>query len=371
MDKPITSCTVATRVPLNMSDSSNGLTMVSYESFPEEDKQVIEKFLGEVDTSSQISIYDFGDNLQKDVNKLVGKLLSTTQPKFLGELGNEIVALSTEIESINLNNNGFMNKLFNHFRSLKKQAKVLKAKYESVQKNIDIIYNNLVGHNLKLRTSVSANMQYFEALKSSYHQIGLAVFALNMVKQEKEQEYKNLLQNEDSNEDLIKAKGLEVIIQAIGQKLYELEQSMEDTFQQAIVITELTQSTATLYGQVKGAQNTTLPRFQKGIYAAILQLEQKEAIQYIIKLREVSNNLAKRNSDLLVQQGQNIAELVAEGPMDAETFVYVTNNLVQFIQNSTDNIKKIEEAQEKGRQLMEQSRTSIQSAQRDSLKAIE
>lgn len=371
MDKPIAPCTITTRVPLNMSDSSNGLTVVSYDSFPEEDKQVIEKFLGEVDTSSQISIYDFGDNLQKDVNTLVGKLLSTTQPKFLGELGNEIVALSTEIESINLNNNGFMNKFFNHFRSLKKQAKVLKAKYESVQENIDKIYKNLVGHNLKLRTSVSENMQYFEALKRSYHEIGLAVFALNMVKQEKEQEYKNLLQNKDCNEDLMKAKGLEVIIQAIDQKLYELEQSMEDTFQQGISVTQITQVSATLYGEVNGARQVTIPRFQKGIYMAIRLLEQKEATKYIKKLREVSNNVAKNNSDLLVQQGQEVADLVAQGPMDPETFVYIANNLVQFVQNSTANIKKIEEAREKGRQLMEQSHTSVQSAYRDSLKAIE
>ena len=148
---------------------------VSNNQFTPEDLAKINEVQNSINLQDSVYIMSYGSAAQNKMIQFSENTLSNVMNKDLGEVGEAITDVITELKGFDIENETKGKGIFGFFKKATNNITKLKTKYTSVEANIDSIVKNLEAHQRNLLKDISIldqmynyNLEYLKELEILY-----------------------------------------------------------------------------------------------------------------------------------------------------------------------------------------------------------
>lgn len=330
--------TMSTQNSLSTTDNAELAAQQDRPLTPEEQAKVeeIRKSIDLTDTSAMVQ---YGTGAQKDISSFSDDILSKVRSKDTGEAGELMRNLLVKVNDVGVSDLT-KNSVFGSVRS---KLKKFSARYQKMEGQIDEIANNLDKQRVTLLNDINMydtmyqkNLDYFKEL-DLYIRAGreeLQHVQTEVIPKLREQ----VAQSTDPMAPQV-VKDYEDSANRFEKKLYDLELSRTISLQMAPQIRLIQSNDRELAEKIQTSILNTIPIWKNQIVLAIGLARQKEALEMQRAVTETTNELLKKNAELLKQQSVDVAKESERGIVDIETLEKVNTDLIDTI-NETIEIHK-------------------------------
>ncbi|MGF7011948.1 uncharacterized protein YaaN involved in tellurite resistance [Lachnospiraceae bacterium PF1-22] len=316
-----------------------------------EEAAMIENFASQIDLSNINGVLTYGATTQKKMSGFSEETLRTIKSKDLGEVGNLLGSVVTNIKSFDEEEKG----LFGLFKKGYNKLQAWKTKYDSVSVNINKICDELEGHKITLMKDIAdldnmykLNLEYFKEL-TMY--IAAGKKKLSQVQKNELVELRNKAIASGKQEDAQVVSDLEAQCNRFEKKLYDLELTRTIAMQTAPQIRMVQNNDSVMIEKITTIVVNTIPLWKNQMILALGVENSKRAMEDARKVTDATNELLKKNADTLKQSTVDIAKESERGIVDIETLEYSNKQLIstidEVIKIQEDGKKKREEAEER------------------------
>ena len=306
---------------------------------PEEQKMV-DDFAEKIDITNSQLVLQYGAASQKKLSVFSETALSRVKTKDMGETGDLITSLITELQGFDANAEQPKG-IFGFFKKASNNIEQLKTRYESADKNVERIRAQLEDHQVTLMKDITMldkmyqlNLVYFKEL-TMYILAGkkkLASVRANELKAAQEKAQRTQLP-----EDAQAARDLADLCDRFEKKLYDLELTRNVSIQMGPQI-RLIQSNDTLMAEkIQTTIVNTIPLWKNQMVLALGIAHSQEAMKAERAVTDATNELLKRNAATLKQGTIDIAKESERGIVDIETLQQTNKQLIETL----DELNKI------------------------------
>ena len=314
----------------------------------DEEKKMVDSFAAQIDLHNSGAILQYGVGTQKKMADFSEKALENVRTKDMGEVGDMIAGLVTELRSFDAEEES--KGLFGLFKKSENRLNALKAKYNKVETNVNDIVKVLEGHQIQLLKDVDVldrmytmNLAYFKEL-SMYILAGKKKLMEVRNTQLKELQDKAALSG--LPEDAQAAKDLANLCDRFEKKIYDLELTRTVSIQTAPQIRMVQQSDTVMAEKIQSTIVNTIPLWKNQMVIAIGVEHSTQAAKAQREVTDMTNALLKKNADALKVATIESAKEAERGIVDMETLKHTNQTLISTL----DEVLKIQtEGKEKRR----------------------
>ena len=336
---------------------------LNYESLTEEEKAAIEDFNKKIDVTDSTQVLQYGAKAQSKISQFSDSVLEGVKTRSTGEVGDLLANLVGEIKSfdsdITGDNKTFLGKLFNN---AKKQVDTWIAKYSKIETNIDGIEKQLENHRLQMLKDIAIFDTMYEKNLEYFKEISLYIIA----GEKKLEELRNVelpklrAQAQESGEqlDAQKVQDMENIINRFEKKIYDLKTTRIISIQMAPQIRLLQNNEAELVEKIQGSITNTIPLWKNQIVLALGINNAKQALGAQKAVTNLTNDMLKKNSEILKQGSIEIAEESERAIVDVETLQKTNRDIIE-------TLDKVIEIHEAGRAKRQEAEVELQNIEKE------
>ena len=336
---------------------------LNYESLTEEEKAAIEEFNKKIDVTDSTQILQYGAKAQSKISQFSDSVLEGVKTRSTGEVGDLLANLVGEIKSFDSDiagdNKSFLGKLFNN---AKKQVDTLIAKYSKIETNIDGIEKQLENHRLQMLKDIAIFDTMYEKNLEYFKEISLYIIA----GEKKLEELRNVelpklrAQAQESGEqlDAQKVQDMENTINRFEKKIYDLKTTRIISIQMAPQIRLLQNNEAELVEKIQGSITNTIPLWKNQIVLALGINNAKQALGAQKAVTNLTNDMLKKNSEILKQGSIEIAEESERAIVDVETLQKTNRDIIE-------TLDKVIEIHETGRAKRQEAEVELQNIEKE------
>ena len=303
---------------------------------PEEDK-MIEDFSQKIDLEDTNIILQYGSGAQKKISNFSEKTLDTVRNKDLGEIGGLLDKLVVDIKSMDAEESsgplGFFKKQIN-------KLDALKSKYQSAEKNISDISKILENHQITLMKDISMLDQMYDLNEEYYKEISMYIEAGN----------RKLMKTYKEDIPALESKARTSNLPLDAQKVNDLK-SQANRFEKKLHDLDLTRMVSIqMAPQIRMIQTTivnTIPLWKNQMVLALGMNHTEQAIKTQQRVTDLTNNLLRKNADILKQNTIETAKATERGIIDLDTIKHTNEALISTI----EEVRNIQIEGKKNREL--------------------
>ncbi len=330
------------------------------------EQQAIRDFVKKIDIKDSTMIVQYGAPAQTKISDFADNMLAKVKTKETGEVGGLLTNLVVEIKDFNndVDDKGFLG----FFNNQKNKMKKLTTKYESVQTNIDKITNNLEQNKMQLLKDVTMFDQLFEANLTHFKELGMYIIA-------GEEKLKDLNQNVlpklkeqaiETNDAAIsqQVNDLMNLIGRFEKRVHDLKLSRAISLQMAPQIRLLQNNDNELIDKIQSSILNTIPLWKNQIVLALGLENSRRAMEVQKKVSDMTNELLRKNSEMLKTSTIEIAQESERGIVDLETLKKTNEDLIITI----DEVIRIHAEGRQKRLVAEQELQNMEEQLKDKLR---
>ena len=314
----------------------------------EEEREMVAEFAEKIELSNSNMVIQYGAGAQKKIADFSETALSNVRTKDLGEIGDMISGVVTELKSFDVEENekGF----FSFFKRTSNKITALKAKYDKAEANVDKISHALEGHQIQLLKDVAMLDKMYELNKFYFKELSMYILAgKKKLKQVQEQELPVLTQKAKESglpEDAQAANDLAAQCNRFEKKIHDLELTRMISIQMAPQI-RLVQSNDTLMSdKIQSTLVNTIPLWKSQMVLALGVAHSQQAAEAQRQVTDMTNELLRKNAETLKMATVETAKESERGIVDMETLKHTNETLISTL----DEVVRIqEEGREKRR----------------------
>ena len=336
---------------------------LNYNSLTQEEKNAVDEFNTKIDVNDSTQVLQYGAKAQVKISQFSDSVLEGIKTKSTGEVGDLLANLVGQIKSFD-SDVALENKtgLAKFFHSAKKQLDTVTAKYSKIETNIDRIEKQLDSHKLQMLkdiaifdTMYAKNLEYFK-------EISLYIIAGDKKLEELRNvvlpELRKKAQESGEQIDAQKVQDLENTITRFEKKIYDLKTTRIISIQMAPQIRLLQNNEAELVEKIQGSLTNTIPLWKNQMVLALGINNAKQALGAQKAVSDLTNDMLKKNSEILKQGSIQIAEESERAIVDIET-VKKTN------QDIIETLDKVIEIHENGRAKRQEAEIELQNIEKE------
>ena len=320
---------------------------LNYDALTPEEKAAIDEFISKVDVKNTAQILQFGSSAQSNISKFSDSVLNDVRTKDSGEVGELLTGLVTEIKGFNAEVPGEEKKgILGIFNSAKKQVEKLIAKYDKVENNIAKIEKSLETHKLQMMKDIAIfdtmydkNLQYFKEL-SLYIIAGEK--KLEELKTVTLPELQKIAKETKEQTDAQAVNDMVAIINRFEKRIYDLKTTRIISIQMAPQIRLIQNNDSELVEKIQSSLINTIPLWKNQIVIALGLANSKSALNVQKSVSETTNDMLKKNSEMLKQGTIQIAEESEKAIVNVETLQQTNKDIIE-------TLDKVLEIHENGR----------------------
>lgn len=320
---------------------------------PAEQKKISE-IRSNLDLTDTLSVMQFGAEAQQKITEFSDSALANVRTQDLGEVGDMIVGLVGELKSFDgeSKNKGF----FGLFRKAGNKVETLKAKYDKTEVNVDKICTALETHQVQLLKDISMLDKLYDMNLQNFRELTLYIEAgrkaLEEARSVQLKEYTDRAAQTGLPEDAQKAKDFSSFCDRFEKKLHDLELTRTIALQMGPQIRLVQNNDNMLAEKIQSTMNNTIPLWKSQIVIALGLAHSEQAMKAERAVNDMTNELLKKNADMLRQGTSDIARESERGIVDTETLTYTNEQLIATL----DEVMQI---QEEGKTKREAARTEL------------
>ena len=335
-----------------------------------EDKKRYTQIASSLNENDMTSIMNYGSDLQNAMdaysNDFLTQRFDSTSSIKSAELIANLLGELQEVDIAELNEPSALKRFIRRIPLLKKfvtSVEQIKAKYNTIQKNIDGITQKLEQTRLIAIRDNNLLEKQFQNNLSYVGQLGELIIAGKIKSKELEDEI-NTMKEESYNYNDYEIRKVEDFKNNLDKKITDLVM-MRYSFQQSLVQINIIQQTNTQDAQNTEMQiKTTIPIWKNQMSMAVALYNQKKSIEASNLVTNTTNEILRRNSEMMKTQAIEVAKQSQRTVIDIETLEKTHKDLIATIEG-------VEKAQEEGRAKRAAAERRIKELERDMhLKAL-
>ena len=341
---------------------------LNYDALSEEEKSAIDEFNKKINVEDSTQVLHYGIKAQNNISQFSDSVLEGVKTKSTGEVGDLLADLVAQIKSFDSDiandNKTIFGKLFG---SAKKQIDKIISKYGKIENNVDRIEKELEKHKLQMLKDITIFDTMYEKNLEYFKELSLYIIAGERKIEELKNEVLPALQKkaQESGEQLDAQKytDMQNTINRFEKKIYDLKTTRVISIQMAPQIRLLQSNESELVEKIQASIINTIPLWKNQIVLALGINNAKQALGAQKAVSDLTNNMLKKNSEVLKQGSIEIAQESERAIVDIETLQATNKNIIETL----DKVIEIHETGREKRQEAEQELLNIEKELKDKM----
>lgn len=344
---------------------------LNYDVLTDDEKKAIDTFLEKIDVKNTTQILQFGASAQNNISKFSDTVLQDVRTRSTGEVGNLLSNLVGEIKEFDSDVPTEEKKgILGIFNSAKKQMEKLLAKYNKVENNISTIENQLENHKLQMMKDIAIFDTMYEQNLQYFKELSLYIIAgekkLGELRNVTLPELQKVAEETKEQADAQAVNDMIATINRFEKRIYDLKTTRIISIQMAPQIRLIQNNDSELVEKIQSSLINTIPLWKNQIVIALGITNAKNALGAQKQVNEMTNEMLKKNSELLKQGTIDIAEQSEKAVVDVETLQKTNKDIIDTL----DKVLEIHENGKVKRQEAEQQLEQIEGELKDKLLEI-
>lgn len=317
-----------------------------------EEKKMVEDFSQKIDLHNSQAILQYGAGTQKKMADFSENALKNVRTKDMGEVGDMLSGLVVELKSFEITEED--KGILGLFKKSANKVTGLKAKYDKTETNVNNVCQALEKHQVTLMKDIALLDKMYDANLSYFKELSMYIIAgkqkLEEVRNGELAEAKAKAQASNLPEDVQAAKDIEAMCDRFEKKLHDLELTRMISIQTAPQIRLVQNNDTMMAEKIQSTLVNTIPLWKSQMVLALGIEHSNQAAKAQREVTDVTNELLKKNADLLKTASVETAKESERGIVDMETLQHTNETLI----STFDEVMKIQEDGRAKRQAAEQ-----------------
>ena len=289
------------------------------------------------------AVAEYGKNIATQTSGYTDELLNLVQNKDLDETGqklNQVVQVAQQLNTSSIlnkkKNSGFFGGLMSKIKGAKNN---IDMHFNTTKEQIDTLVKEIEKSQSGLKARVDTLDRMFHGVQSEYKQLGVYIAAGKLKQDEIQQEISTLTSQAQDQTTTQRVYDLNHLANNLEKRVSDLQVLQQSAMQTLPMIRIIQSNNLMLVDKFYAIKNITLPVWKNQISLAISLNEQKNSVQLANTIDDATNDLLKRNADLLHQNSVDTAKANQRSVIDIETLEHVQNTLIKTV-NDVIQIQK-------------------------------
>lgn len=306
---------------------------------PEEQKMV-DDFAEQIDITNTQMVLSYGAGSQKKIADFSQSALNNVRTKDMGEIGEMLTDVVAELKSFDEEEEkGFLG----IFKRSSNKLGNLKAKYDKAEVNINKIVKILENHQVTLLKDVAMLDKMYELNLTYFKELSMYILAgKKKLEQARTEELPKLLSKAELSglpEDTQAARDYAAMCERFEKKIYDLELTRAISMQMAPQIRLIQGNDTSMSEKIQSTLVNTIPLWKSQMVIAIGVDHSNEAAKAQREVTDMTNELLKKNAEMLKIATVETAKESERGIVDIETLTATNQTLISTL----DEVMKIQE----------------------------
>ena len=319
-----------------------------------EEKRMVDDFASKIQLDNSAMILQYGSGAQKKIADFSETALDNVRTKDLGEVGEMLSSVVTELKSFDVDENE--KGLFGFFKRSSNKIVAMKAKYDKAEANVDKICTALENHQIQLLKDIAMLDKMYELNKVYFKELSMYILAGKKKLQEVQQTELPALQEKASQsglpEDAQAVNDLSGLCNRFEKKLHDLELTRMISIQMAPQIRLVQGNDTLMTDKIQSTLVNTIPLWKSQMVLALGVAHSQQAAQAQHEVSNMTNELLRKNADTLKMATIETAKESERGIVDIETLKRTNESLISTL----DEVLRI---QEEGRQKRQEAEAEL------------
>ncbi|MCJ0536556.1 toxic anion resistance protein [Enterococcus cecorum] len=294
----------------------------------------------QIDVNDAQAVIIYGANAQSKLSEFSQSMLSHVQANDIGPIGDSLNELMYRLQEANpdelrAGEGNFFQRMFG---KVKQSIYEITAKYQKIGAQIDKVAvklehekDGLIKDNQMLEQMYQKNKDYFDALN-----IYIAAGELKIDELQNQIIPQAVANAQDSGDqmDVQIVNDYTQFLDRLEKRTHDLRLTRQVTIQQAPQIRLIQNTNQVLAEKIQSSIHTAIPLWKNQVVIALTLLRQKDAVTAQRQVSETTNDLLKKNAELLKVSAIETAKENERGIIDIETLQKTQDDLIETIQET-------------------------------------
>ncbi|HIX93726.1 MAG TPA: toxic anion resistance protein [Firmicutes bacterium] len=317
---------------LQTAQSAQNTEPMPTDSLSPEELAMVEQFAAKIDVTDPNIVLNYGVGAQQKVANFSDNALANVQTKDLGEVGDMISDLVGELREFDAEEkSGF----FGLFKSKGSKISQFRAKYEKADVNIEKITSALESHQVRLMKDVAILDQLYEVNLTNFKELSMYILAgkkrLEEVRSGELVQLTEKAKRSNLPEDVQAAKDLNDKLERFEKKISDLELTRAISIQMAPQIRLIQNNNSIMSEKIQTTIVNTIPLWKSQMVIALGLTHSQQALKAQQQVTDITNELLKKNAEMLKVSTIETAKAAERGIVDIETLRQTNETLISTL----------------------------------------
>ena len=298
-----------------------------------EEQAAVDEFAKQIDITNTNLVLTYGAGAQKSIADFSESALEKVRTKDLGQVGDMITDLVTELKGFSADEESKGIKGF--FSRQKNKVAALKVRYDKAEVNVDRISSELEGHQVVLMKDIAVMDKLYETNLQYFKELNMYILAgkqkLEEVNTKIIPELEEKARISGLPEDAQQVNDMRNMANRFEKKIYDLELTRMVSIQMAPQIRMVQNSDSLMVEKIQSTIVNTIPLWKNQMVLALGIANSQQALQSQRAVTDMTNELLKKNADALRMGSVEVAKESERGIVDLETLQHTNQQIIDTL----------------------------------------
>lgn len=319
--------------------------MLTEDTLTPEERKMVEDFAATIDVSNSNVILQYGAAAQKKIAGFSENALQNVRTKDLGEIGEMMTNLIGELR--NMDDAEEKGGFFGFFKKTSNKISTMRTKYDKASVNVDKICTVLEDHQIQLMKDVALLDEMYKLNLTYFKELSMYILAgKRKLEEVRTKELPPLVEKAQKTglpEDAQAANDMAALCNRFEKKLHDLELTRMVSIQMAPQIRLIQSNDTVMTEKIQSTLVNTIPLWKSQMVLSLGLVHSQQAMEAQREVTNMTNELLKKNAEMLKTGTVETAKESERGVVDIETLKQTNETLISTL----DEVLRI---QDEGRQ---------------------
>lgn len=359
LDQPQATKNDVMNVPQGQLVNEEELSQIRKRQLKLKEDPAVQAIAKKIDTKNQVAVLELGKETATSISNFSDRMLASIKTSKIEQSSallnnlNKIMDRFDPKDFAEEKKGGLLSRVFGKG---KQQLEKILSKYDTMNKEIDAIFNEVTKYEVEMKKNTTELEQLYDQNLNYFQNLSQFVAAIELKVEELKKELPVLEQKVQAGEQeaAMEYETMQRAIQLLEQRQYDLEMAQQVSFQSAPQIRLMQQGNNHLIGKINSAFVTTIPIFKQGLIHAVTIKRQKLVADSMAELDRRTNEMLVKNAENIRQNSVNIARVAGNPSISIDTIETTWQTIMAGIEETKQIQAETIQAREEGRKRIEQ-----------------
>ena len=298
----------------------------------DEEKKAVEEFSKKIDITDSNLVLNYGAAAQKSVASFSENALASVRNKDLGEVGDTLSKLVLEVKGFGKEEK---KGLAGIFQKQKDKLALMKEQYSKAESSVERITKELENHQVTLLKDIAMFDQMYELNLKYYKELTMYIIAgkkrLEEIRSGELEELRQKAEKSGLAEDAQAYNDMAQLCNRFEKKIHDLELTRMVSLQMGPQTRLLQNNDTLMVEKIQSSLVNTIPLWKSQMVLALGMEHSRQATAAQNAVTEATNDLLKKNADMLKMGTIATAKEAERSIIDIETLQHTNEQLISTL----------------------------------------